>query len=459
MLGACDETVPAMLMAAASIGLPTVVLPGGPSFSGFWQGRQVGSGYDCHRAFEARDRGELDDADLALLEASLERSPGHCSTMGTTGTMVTIAEALGMAVPGSSALPAVDSRRLAMCRDVGEYVLQAVENDLRPSQIMTTAAFHNAVRVLAAVDGAANAVIHLLAVAGRLGVDFRLADIDRLSTTTPVLLNLRPSGEFYYTDFFNAGGVPALLNALGPLVNRDALTVTGRTIGEEIAGAKIEDERVIGTLTKPIAAPRGIAVLHGNLAPDGAILRVGLASPELLQHRGRAVVFPSKQEQERRLYDPNFDVRPGDVIVVLGGGPRGSVGMPEVGRIQVPAKLLNQGVTDIVRLTDGRVGGTVSGTAVVHVTPEAAVGGPLGLLQTGDTVVLDYARRRIDVELSDEELAARRLQVGTTAAPSPTPRRGFAKLYVDTVMQADTGCDFDFLRRVDDPDPDREEHV
>ena len=274
-----------------------------------------------------------------------------------------------------------------------------------------------------------------------------------------MLLNLRPSGEFYYTDFFNAGGVPALLNALGPLVNRDALTVTGRTIGEEIAGAKIEDERVIGTLTKPIAEPRGIAVLHGNLAPDGAILRVGVASPELLQHRGRAVVFPSKQEQERRLYDPDFDVRPGDVIVVLGGGPRGSVGMPEVGRIQVPAKLLNQGVTDIVRLTDGRVGGTVSGTAVVHVAPEAAVGGPLGLLQTGDTVVLDYARRRIDVELSDEELAARRLQVGTTAAPLPTPRRGFAKLYVDTVMQADTGCDFDFLRRVDDPDPDREEHV
>ena len=459
MLGACDETVPAMLMAAASIDLPTVVLPGGPSFSGFWQGRDVGSGYDCHRAFEARDRGELDEADLLALEASLERSPGHCSTMGTTGTMVTIAEALGMAVPGSSAIPAVDSRRLAMCRDVGEYVLQAVAEDLRPSRIMTTAAFHNAVRVLGAVDGAANAVIHLLAVAGRLGVDFRLADVDRLSTTTPVLLNLRPSGEFYYTDFFNAGGVPALLNALGPLVDREALTVTGRTLGEEIGGAKITDERVIGTLTKPVAEPRGIAVLHGNLAPDGAILRVGVASPGLLQHRGRAVVFASKQEQERQLYDPDFDIRPDDVVVVLGGGPHGSVGMPEVGRVQVPAKLLNQGVTDIVRLTDGRVGGTVSGTAIVHVTPEAAVGGPLGLLRTGDTVVLDYARRRIDVELTDEELAARRLHVGTTAAPAPAPRRGFAKLYVDTVMQADTGCDFDFLRRVDDSDHDREERL
>ena len=443
MLGACDETIPAMLMAAASIDLPTVILPGGPSFSGFWQSRDVGSGYDCHRAFEASARGELDDAELASLELSLERSPGHCSTMGTAGTMVTLAEALGMAVAGSSAIPAVDSRRLAMSRDVGEYVMQAVEADLRPSQIMTAKAFYNAIRVLAAIDGAANAVIHLLGVAGRLDVGLQLADFDQLSTTTPVLLNLRPSGEYYYTDFYNAGGVPALMNALGPLLHQDTLTVTGRTLAEEIAGAKIEDARVIGTLDQPVAGPGGIAVLHGNIAPQGAIVRSGVASPELLSHRGRAVVFHSKQEQEEQLHQPDFDIRPGDVVVVLGGGPKGS-GMSEYGRIQVPAKLLNQGITDMVRITDGRVGGTVSGTAVLHVAPEAAVGGPLGLVRTGDMIVLDYPNRRLEVELSDQQLAARRREPTVSAAT--VPARGYARLYAEAVTQADTGCDFDFLR-------------
>jgi dihydroxyacid dehydratase/phosphogluconate dehydratase len=326
-------------------------------------------------------------------------------------------------------------------------VLHAVENDLRPSQIMTTAAFRNAVRVLAAVDGAANAVIHLVAVAGRLDVDFSLDDFDELSTTTPVLLNLRPSGEYYYTDFFNAGGVPALMNALGPLIDRNVLTVTGRTIGSHLEGAEIRDDQVIGTLDRPIAPPAGIAVLHGNIAPDGAIIRAGVASSELLTHRGRAVVFGSKEELDATLFDPDFDIRPGDVVVVLGGGPRGSAGMPEYGRIQVPAKLLKQGITDMVRLTDGRVGGTVSGTAVLQVAPEAAVGGPVGVLRTGDTIVLDYPNRRIDVDLTDDELAARRAALPAPGALAPPPARGYARLYVDRVLQADAGCDFDFLRR------------
>lgn len=446
MLGACDETIPGMLMAAASIDLPTIILPGGPSISGFWRGRDVGSGYDCHRAFEARGRGELTDEDLTAMESAVERSPGHCTSMGTAGTMVTIAEALGMAPAGSSAIPAVDSRRIAMTRDVGDHIVRAVADDLRPSQIMTRKAFENAVRVLATIDGAANAVIHLLAVAGRLDVDFDLADFDRLSTTTPVLLNLRPSGQYYYTDFYNAGGVPALLNSMGALIHRDELTVTGRTLGEEIAGAKIEDDRVIGTLDKPIAEPQGISVLHGNLAPDGAIIRAGVASPELLQHRGRAVVFRSKEEQEAQLYEPDFDIRPGDVVVVLNGGPKGSVGMPEYGRIQVPDKLLRQGITDMVRVTDGRVGGTVSGTAILQIAPEAAVGGPIGLVETGDIIALDTANRRIDVELSDEELASRRERKAREPRTAPPPR-GYARLYVDSVTQADTGCDFDFLRR------------
>lgn len=444
MLGACDETIPAMLMAAASIDLPTVILPGGPSISGFWRGRDVGSGYDCHRAFEARARGELSDADLTDLESALERSPGHCSTMGTAGTMVTLAEALGMAPAGSSAIPAVDSRRLAMTRDVGEQVMRAVAADLRPSQVMTSDAFENAVRVLATIDGAANAVIHLLAVAGRLDVRFELADFDRLSADTPVLLNLRPSGQYYYNDFFNAGGVPALLRAMGDLVHRDVLTVTGRTLGDEIEGAKILDPDVIGTLDQPVSPPKGIAVLHGNLAPDGAIIRTGVATADLLQHRGRAVVFQSKEEQDELLYKPDFDIRPGDVVVVLNGGPRGSVGMPEYGRIQVPDALLNQGITDMVRITDGRVGGTVSGTAVLQITPEAAIGGPIGLVETGDTIVLDVANRRLDVEITDEELADRAAR--RRPAPSP-PARGFARLYAERVTQADTGCDFDFLQR------------
>lgn len=448
MLGACDETIPGLLMAAASIDLPTIILPGGPSFSGFWRGREVGSGYDCHRALEALDRGELEPSDITDMEYAVERTAGHCTSMGTAGTMVTIAEAIGMAPAGSSAIPALDSRRIAMTRDVGEMIMRAVESDLRPSAIMTAEAFENAVRVLAAVDGAANAVIHLLAVAGRLDVKFELQDFDRLSVDTPVLLNLRPSGEYYYNDFFNAGGVPALLNAMGDLIHRDALTVTGRTLGEEIADAEIHDDRVIGTLERPVNEPQGIAVLRGNLAPDGAIIRTGVASSGLLSHRGRAVVFQSKEEQDALLYEPDFDIRPGDVVVVLNGGPRGSAGMPEYGRIQVPAKLLNQGITDMVRVTDGRVGGTVSGTAVLQVTPEAAVGGPIGLLETGDTIVLDVAARRIDVELSDEELEQRRARRSSAQRPD-APLRGFSKLYVDRVTQADTGCDFDFLRRVD----------
>jgi L-arabonate dehydrase len=445
MLGACDETIPAMLMAAASIDLPTVILPGGPSFSGFWRGREVGSGWDCHRAFEARARGELTDADLTEMESAVERTAGHCTSMGTAGTMVTISEALGMAPAGSSAIPALDSRRLAMARDVGDLVMELVDKDLRPSQIMTKEAFENAVRVMAAVDGAANGVIHLLALAGRLDVDFELGDFDRLSRDTPVLLNVRPSGEYYYNDFFNAGGVPALLNTMGDLIHQETLTVTGRTLGEEIAGAAVQDDRVIGSLAEPFKEPQGIAVLYGNIAPDGAIMRPGVASPELLTHRGRAVVFHSKEEQEALLNRPDFDIRPGDVVVVLNGGPRGSAGMPEYGKIQVPDKLLNQGIGDMIRLTDGRVGGTVSGTAVLQLAPEAAVGGPVGLLETGDTIVLDYPNRRIDVDLSDQELAERRDRLRDAAPPS-VPERGFARLYVDSVTQADTGCDFDFLR-------------
>ncbi|HUA04939.1 MAG TPA: dihydroxy-acid dehydratase [Solirubrobacteraceae bacterium] len=443
-LGACDETLPAMLMAAASVDLPSIVLPGGPSFSGYWRGHEVGSGYDCYRAFDALGRGELTDADIESLELSLERSPGHCSTMGTASTMASLCEALGMAPAGSSVIPAVDSRRIMMARQVGEHVVRLLRDDVRPSQIMTLEALENAIRTLAAIDGSSNAVIHLLALAGRLGVDLPLERFDELSVETPVLANVRPSGDYYMNDFFNAGGVAALLKALRPLLHDDALTVTGESLGDAVARAITEDPRVIGTLVEPVAPPRGIAVLRGNIAPDGAIIRLGVASSDLLVHRGRAVVFENKADLEDNLYDPAFDIRADDVIVLRGEGPKGSVGMPDSGRIRVPDKLLREGVTDMVRVTDSRMGGTVSGTAILHVAPESAAGGPLGLVRSGDTISLDVPNRRLSLEVDQDELERRRTEAPPSFAVGP--ERGFARLYVDAVTQADTGCDFGFLR-------------
>jgi dihydroxy-acid dehydratase len=443
MLGACDETIPAMLMAAASIDLPTILLPGGPSFSGFWRGHDVGSGTDFHKVLEAVQRGEMDQSDVTSLENSLERSPGHCSTMGTAASMAVIAEAIGMAPAGSCCIPAVDSRRIAMARNVGEYIMLLVADDLRPTQIMTEGALDNAISALATVDGSSACVMHLLAIAGRLGIDLKLERFDQISTVTPVLLNLRPSGDYYMNDFFNAGGVPAMLNALGDLIHRDIITVTGRTLGEEIAHTKIDDPRVIGTVETPISPPRGISVLFGNIAPDGAIIRTGVASPDLLVHTGRAVVFDGKAEMDAQLYDPDFDIRPGDVVVLRGEGPKGS-GMPESGRIPMPEKLLRQGITDMLRITDSRLGGTVKQTAVLHIAPESAVGGPLRLVRTGDMITLDVPNRRLQVELSDVELAARADALGP-AVPKRPPARGYAKLVVNSVTQANKGCDLDFL--------------
>jgi dihydroxy-acid dehydratase len=441
-LGACDETIPAMLMAAASVDLPAVLLPGGPAFSGWWRGQNVGSGYDAYRALEGVERGELDTSDIDELAFALERSPGHCNVMGTASTMAVLAEAIGMAPIGTAAIPAVDSRRLARARDTGELIMRLVAEDVRPTQIMTAAALDNAIRVLAAVDGSSNAVLHLLAIAGRLGIDLPRERFDKLSHETPVLVNLRPAGEFYMEDFFNAGGGAALLNSLSPSLD-DAPTVTGQSIGEAAAFGRIEDPRVIGTLEEPIAPPRGVAVVRGNIAPDGAIIRLGVASPHLLTHRGRAVVFESQVELEEQLYDPAFDIRAGDVLVLRGEGPTSSAGMAGRNFIAVPKKLVRQGVLDMVRISDTRMGGTATGTAAIHVAPEAAVGGPLSLVRTGDMIYMDVPRRRLDVELTDEELDHRRReQTDRTALPP----RGFNRLFAESVTQADTGCDFDFLR-------------
>jgi dihydroxy-acid dehydratase len=363
--------------------------------------------------------------------------------MGTAATMATIAEAIGMAPSGSAAIPAVDSRRIQMARTVGEYIMDLIAEDIRPSQIMTRKAFDNAIAALATVDGSSAAVMHLIAMAGRLGINLRLERFDEVSTRTPVLLNLKPAGEYYMNDFFNAGGVPALFNALGPLLHRDTMTVTRRTLGEEIDGAQILDDRVIRTLDAPLFPPRGISVLFGNIAPDGAIIRTGVASPELLQHRGRAVVFDGRADLDARLYDPEYDIRPGDIVVLRGEGPKGS-GMPESGRIVVPDNLLAQGITDMVRITDSRLGGTVKQTAVLHVAPESAIGGPLGLVEDGDMITLDVPGRRLHLEVSDEVLAQRREAKGTPE-PIQAPDRGYARLVIESVNQANRGCDLDFM--------------
>jgi dihydroxy-acid dehydratase len=321
--------------------------------------------------------------------------------------------------------------------------MRLVAEDVLPTRIMTVAALDNAIRALAAIDGSSNGVLHLLAIAGRLGIDLPRERFDELSHETPVLVNLRPSGEYYMEDLFNAGGTAALLNALSPLLDGDAVTVTGQPIGDAAAEGRIVDQRVIGTLEAPIAPPRGFAVLRGNIAPDGAIIRLGVASPSLLTHRGRAVVFDGQAELDDRLYDPEFDIRPDDVIVLRGEGPKSSAGMAGGNFIAVPEKLVRRGVLDMVRISDTRMGGTATGTAAIHVAPEAAVGGPLSLIQTGDTICMDVPRRRLDVELADDELERRRLE---QAASTTLPSRGFSRLFVDSVTQADTGCDFDFLR-------------
>lgn len=446
LLGACDETIPAMLMAAASLDIPTILVPGGPSLTGFWKGRAVGIGADCQRAFDALGRREITDADMAALESAVEPSSGHCSTLGTASTLAIVVEALGMAPAGSAAIPAVDARRVAMARDAGVGIARLIATDTRPSEIMTLAAFDNAIRALVAIDGATNAVTHLIAIAGRLGIKLPLERFDEMSTETPVLLNMKPMGDYYMADVFNAGGVPALLDSLRPLLHLDALTVTGTTLDEAIGEARSENLSVIGSLEHPIAAPRGIAVLRGNLAPDGAVIRVGTASPELLVHRGRAVVFDGLADLEARIDDPALEISADDIIVLRGEGPRGSIGMAGTGLIRIPARLISAGVKDMVRITDWRMGGTVGGgTAVVHVAPESAVGGPLSLIATGDFIILDVPARILRVDLSESELDARRDSMSRPPYSTKPPERGFGRLYAESVMQINQGCDFAFL--------------
>ncbi|GIX47838.1 MAG: dihydroxy-acid dehydratase [Candidatus Tectimicrobiota bacterium] len=442
LLGGCDKTTPALLMGAASADVPAILVTGGPQLKAYWRGEALGSCTDCRRYEQEWRAGRLSEEEWAELQGCIVRSPGHCMVMGTASTMAAMGEALGLALPGNTAIPAVDARRLQLAEAAGRQIVRLVELDLRPSKILTRAAFENAIRTLHAIGGSTNAIIHLIALAGRVGLELPLSLFDALSRTTPFLLDLKPSGRFLMEDFFYAGGLPALLKQLAPLLHLDALTVTGRTLGENLAAARVDNPEVIRSLDNPLHPEGGLAVLYGSLAPRGALIKPTAASPALLQHRGRAVVFEDHEDLLRRIDDPNLDVRPDDVLVLRNAGPLGAPGMPEWGFLPLPRKLLQQGVRDMVRLSDARMSGTAFGTVVVHVTPEAAAGGPLAAVRTGDWIELDVPARRLELLVPAEEIA-RRL---AARPPRRHFRRGYGWLFTQHVLQADQGCDFDFLR-------------
>jgi len=444
LLVGCDKTTPALLMGAASCDLPTIALSGGPMLNGKFRGTDIGSGTAVWQFSEAVRAGEMSLAEFMSAEAGQSRSPGHCMTMGTASTMASMVEALGMGMPENAAYPAVDSRRTRMAYMVGMRAVAMVHEDLRMSRILTREAFQNAIRTNGAIGGSTNAVVHLLAIAGRLGVDLSLDDWDAWGRDVPTIVNLMPSGRYLMEDFCYAGGLPVVLKALGErgLLNRDALTVNGRTIWQNVEGAQNYNPEVILPFDKALTQSGGIAVLRGNLAPGGAILKPSAATPALMQHRGRAVVFEDIEHYKRRIDDPALDVDETCVLVLKNCGPKGYPGMAEVGNMGLPPKVLAKGIKDMVRISDARMSGTAYCTVVLHTAPEAAAGGPLALVRDGDMIELDVKGRRLHLDVSDADLAKRRQ--GWTAPRPPMPG-GYQKLYFDHVLQADRGVDLDFL--------------
>ncbi len=442
LLAGCDKTTPAQLMGAASCDLPTIMVSGGPMLNGKFRGRDIGSGTDVFKFSEEVRAGKMSLAAFMEAESCMSRSNGHCMTMGTASTMASMVESLGMTLPTNAAIPAVDSRRYVLAHMSGQRIVEMVREDLRMSRILTRQAFENAIRVNAAIGGSTNFVVHLLALAGRIGVPLDLADFDALGHDMSLLVNLMPSGEYLMEDFYYAGGLPVAMKALGELLHGGALTANGQTLAENVAEAICYDERVIATIDKPFKERSGIAVLRGNLCPNGAIIKPSAATPALMSHRGRAVVFETPDELRARIDDPNLDVDETCVLVLKGAGPRGYPGMPEMGNMPMPKKLVERGVTDMVRISDARMSGTAYGTVVLHTAPEAAVGGPLALVKSGDEIEIDVASRRLHLDVSDDDLASRR---EAWRAPAKRHERGYASLYIDHVLQADQGVDFDFL--------------
>src|SRR5688572_10143695 len=441
LLMGCDKTTPSLLMGAASCDLPTIGISGGPMLSGHFRGKVVGSGTGVWQMSEDVRAGKMAQEEFTAAESCMHRSKGHCMTMGTASTMASMVEALGVSMPGNAAIPAVDSRRYRLAQLSGRRIVEMVHEDLVLSKILTRQAFENAIKANAAIGGSTNSVVHLLAIAGRLGVKLELEDWDRHGSKLPCLVNLQPSGQYLMEDFYYAGGLPAVLHEIQHVLNKDALTANGKTIGENIAQAPVWNRDVIKAFDDPFKANAGIAILRGNLAPDGAVIKPSAATPKLLKHRGRAVVFETIEELKSRIDDPDLDIDENCIMVLKGCGPKGYPGMAEVGNMPLPPKVLKKGITDMVRISDARMSGTAYGTVVLHVAPEAAAGGPLALVKSGDMIELDVPARRLHLDVSDEELARRK----AAWIPPASPARGYYKLYVDTVQQADKGADLDFL--------------
>ncbi|PPU71740.1 IlvD/Edd family dehydratase [Xanthomonas cucurbitae] len=441
LLMGCDKTTPSLLMGAASVDLPTIGLSGGPSLSGNWRGQPVGSGTGVIQMSEMVRAGTMTQAEFVEAESCMQRSKGSCMTMGTASTMAAMVEALGMSLPENAAIPAVDARRYRLAHLSGRRIVEMVREDLRMSRILTRAAFENAIKANAAIGGSTNAVIHLLALARRIGVELTLEDWDTLGSRLPCLVNLKPSGQYLMEDFYYAGGLPAVLREIAADLHLDALTASGHTLGQAIADAPCWNREVIHALEAPFKAEAGIAVLRGNLAPDGAVIKPSAASPHLLQHRGRAVVFEDITDFKARIDDETLDIDETCVMVLKNCGPRGYPGMAEVGNMPLPPKLLRRGITDIVRISDARMSGTAYGTVVLHTSPEAAAGGTLALVRTGDFIELDVPNRRLHLDVSDQELERRR----QGWVPLQPPARGWTRLYVQHVQQAHLGADLDFL--------------
>jgi len=448
LLCGCDKTTPAQLMGAASAGVPAIVVPGGPALSSVWKNRKLGSGTDGRKLYDLHRMGKITEEEWCELEGCIARSAGHCMVMGTASTMTSLAEALGMTLPGCAAIPAPDSRRLAIAELSGRRIVEMVEEDLRTGRILTPEAFENAITVDMALGGSTNAVVHLIAIAGRLGIELTLEDFDRISRRTPLIANVKPSGEYLMEDFFYAGGVPAVMREVLPLLHGDCLTVNGKTVAENLAGAACHNREVIRTLEAPLQPEGGTAILRGNLCPRGAVIKQTAASPHLLHHRGRAYVFERYEQMKEEIEREDLPVDADSVLVMKNCGPVGGPGFPEWGHIPMPKALLRRGVQDVVRISDARMSGTSFGTVVLHVAPEAAIGGPLAIVRTGDEILLDVPNRRLELLLPEAEIAAR---LAAFVPPAPHYERGYGKLFLEHVTQADQGCDFDFLLPVRRP--------
>ena len=457
LLCGCDKTTPSLVMGAASCDVPALVVSGGPMLNGKYRGQDIGSGTAVWRFDEELKSGKTNAEELSQAESCMSRSAGHCMTMGTASTMACMVEALGLGLPNNAAIPAADSRRMALAHMAGRRIVEMVRDDIRISQILTLEAFENAIRVNGAIGGSTNAVIHLLAIAGRVGQKVSLEDWDKLGKDVPTLVDLMPSGRFLMEDFYYAGGLPAVIRALGErnLIHRDAMTVNGKTIWENCQVAPNWNAEVIRSFENALVEHGGIAVLRGNLAPDGAVLKPSAASPHLMRHRGRAVVFENIEHYKQRIDDPSLDVDENCILILKNCGPKGYPGMAEVGNMALPAKILKRGITDMVRISDARMSGTAYGTVVLHACPEAAIGGNLALVHDGDMIELDVEARKLHLEVSDKELERRRME---WKPPQPPMKGGYQQLYFERVMQANTGADLDFLTGCRGHEVPRESH-